>query len=253
MKKLQTKQRIRRIIILIMFLLFPIVLYYLSPALPIKGARQGIIVGSIIVFISLFVFSLIFGRLFCGWMCPVGGLQEACTIAINKKAKGGKLNWIKFFIWSLWLVIIIILLVIAGGPSKIDFFYETVNGISVSEPFVYIIYYVVVGLIFILSMLFGKRSFCHYTCWISPFMIIGNKIRSTLKYPSLHLSASKDKCIHCNLCTVNCPMSLEVQEMVKNNNMENSECILCGQCIDICPKDVIKYSFSYSKNISKNK
>jgi ferredoxin-type protein NapH len=25
--------------------------------------------------------------------------------------------------------------------------------------------------------------------------------------------------------------------------MENSECILCGRCVDVCPKGVIKYSF----------
>jgi len=39
-------------------------------------------------------------------------------------------------------------------------------------------------------------------------------------------------------------MSLDVYEMVVGKNMENAECILYGTCIDVCPKDVISYSFN---------
>jgi len=38
-------------------------------------------------------------------------------------------------------------------------------------------------------------------------------------------------------------MSLEVNEMVKQGKIENSECILCGNCIVVCPQDAIKYAF----------
>jgi ferredoxin len=38
-------------------------------------------------------------------------------------------------------------------------------------------------------------------------------------------------------------MSLEVQAMVLDQHMENSECILCGTCVDVCPKNVIGYDF----------
>ncbi|MDD3715049.1 MAG: 4Fe-4S binding protein [Atribacterota bacterium] len=31
-------------------------------------------------------------------------------------------------------------------------------------------------------------------------------------------------------------MSLDVHELVKIGKIENSECILCGTCVDICPK-----------------
>jgi ferredoxin-type protein NapH len=46
-------------------------------------------------------------------------------------------------------------------------------------------------------------------------------------------------------------MSLEVNSMVQKNSMENSECILCGSCVDNCPKQVIKYNFG--KNNSQTK
>jgi ferredoxin len=38
-------------------------------------------------------------------------------------------------------------------------------------------------------------------------------------------------------------MSLNVNAMVKEDSMENAGCILCGMCIDDCPKGVISYSF----------
>jgi len=37
-------------------------------------------------------------------------------------------------------------------------------------------------------------------------------------------------------------MSLDVKAMVEAANMKNSECILCGECADICPKKTIKYT-----------
>ena len=42
-------------------------------------------------------------------------------------------------------------------------------------------------------------------------------------------------------------MSLDVNGMVHAGTMENDECILCGECVDVCPKDVIRYTFSGGK------
>ena len=39
-------------------------------------------------------------------------------------------------------------------------------------------------------------------------------------------------------------MSLDVEAMVQRGDMENRECILCGNCVDGCSHDVIRYSFS---------
>lgn len=237
------RQKLRRGIILISFLLFPITIYYLSPYLIIQGAAEGIITGSFIVFSLMFLSSLFLGRAFCGWLCPAGGLQECCMIASDKKTRGGRLNWIKFFIWIPWLLTIAAMFISIGGFKRTDFLYMTIHGISVAEPAAYIIFYGVVMLIVVLALAAGRRSFCHYVCWMAPFMMIGSKIKNTLGYPSLHLSASKGTCISCRACTKKCPMSLDVMNMVQNGNMTNSECILCGECIDGCPKKVIKYSF----------
>lgn len=239
-----TRQNIRKMIVIISFLLLPVIMFYFSPYLIVLGAMEGIIVGSFVMFLILFLTSLFFGRAFCGYVCATGGLQECLMLASNKKAKGGKLNLIKYFFWTIWICFIILLFVQAGGFKNINFLFHTNNGISLSEPFTFAIYYGVILLIFILSMTAGKRAFCHYVCWMAPFMAIGTKISGFLKLPRLHLSSEKGKCTKCNRCSEKCPMSLNVMDMVESENMKNSECILCGECVGVCKTNVIKYTFN---------
>ena len=83
----------------------------------------------------------------------------------------------------------------------------------------------------------GKRASCHTICWMAPFMIFGRKIRNAANLPSLQLTSNTEKCINCKVCAKKCPMSLEVNTMVQTGDMENSECILCGSCVDIAQKE----------------
>jgi len=237
----------RKAIIFISLLLFPVTMNFISPYVIIDGAMQGIITGSFIVFGLMFVASLFVGRLWCAWLCPAAGLQEACFMIQSKPARGGKLNWIKWGIWIVWIGFIAYAALSAGGYTTVNFLHLTETGISVDEPFKYITYYMVVGTIFVLSVTAGKRAFCHYGCWMAPFMILGRKIRNALNTPALRLQAQPEKCINCHKCTKACPMSLDVNAMVQSGRMENSECILCGNCIDTCPKQVIRYAFSRDK------
>jgi polyferredoxin len=247
MNKLTIRQKVRLTLIIISFLLFPVTIYYLSPYLPIQGVLEGLLSGSMVIFGIMFLSSLLVGRGFCGWVCPAGGLQSILANIVNKRAKGGRWDWIKYIIWIPWIVLIIILAIKSGGFTRIDMLFHTVYGISVSNPGAYIIYYTVIILIVLLSMLAGKRSFCHYSCWMSPFMIIGRKIRNIFRWHSLQLKEERENCIHCHLCTRVCPMSLNVESMVNRGDMENSECILCGRCVDICPRKVISFTFGIRK------
>lgn len=235
-------QQIRKLLITISLLLFPITLYYFSPALIINAGLNGVINGSFIVFALMFLLSIPFGRLFCAYLCPAGGLQE-CTFAINdKKPKQGWRNYVKYIIWCIWLVAVVFSYFGGGEIVKIDFFFETENGISVSSIQSYIIYYGIVCIIFIPAVVFGKRVFCHYFCWMAPFMVLGTKIRRFLHLPGVHIKTNeKNRCISCGQCNNVCPMGIDVVNEAKNASIRNSECIQCGACIDNCPKTILSY------------
>jgi len=236
------RQKVRKGIILFTLLLFPAIFYYFSPYLIIMGVSEGVISGSFIVFVILFLSALFLGRGFCAWFCPIAGIQEVSFLVRDKKVNN-KYNWIRYIIWVPWISIIIYMAVTAGGFRKADFLYQTTYGFSISDVYALFIYLIVVVVTIILSFAVGRRALCHYVCWMSPFMIGGRKLRNLFKWPSLRLKAEKDKCIDCMTCTKNCPMSLDVNTMVKSGRVENSECILCGTCIDNCKKNVINYTF----------
>lgn len=243
------RQKIRRTVIFISFLLFPVIIWYLSPYLIIQAAFEHILNGSFWVFMGMLVLSMFAGRVWCGYFCPAGGLQECLCRSNGKPVKGGWRDKIKYVIWSLWIIGVIVTYILGKNDVTVDFFYMTDHGISVTEIHNYVIYYGVLLILVLPALIGGKRGACHYICWMAPFMVIGSSIGRFLHLPQLHIEADKDKCISCNRCSKACPMGLDVKSMVeKGTNSKCTECIQCGECVDECPKDALKYKILWRKN-----
>ncbi len=257
-RKHPKRQGLRKTIIFTSSFLFPAIFYYLSPYVPIQGGFDGVIVGSLMVFAGMFIQSLLLGRAYCGWVCPVAGMQDAIiSIKKNNRRVKARSFFVKWVIWVPWIIFVIINpFVLGSGINSVDFFhltrekwYISLSSYNMNGDFdgSYVIYYAVIALVLILALTVGKRSFCHHVCWMAPFMIIGRWLSNFLRIPSLRMKANKDACIECHRCDKDCPMSLPVEEMVLRGKFEHRECILCGTCADVCPKGVIVYSFSSFK------
>jgi len=234
------RQTARRILIYTSLALFPVFFYYLSPALILQGASEGIVNGSFIMFSAMLIGSIFLGRLWCGWLCPGAGLGQLAIKVRNKPAPGGRWYLMKYLIFVPWIALIAILAVGAGGYSKVDPFYQTVYGISILAPGAIFVMVGVLSLIAGFDLGFGRRGFCHYACWMGPFNIIGSKIGDLTRIKRVHLKADPSKCIHCGACTRNCPMGLDVEKMVATGSMKHDECVLCMTCVDNCPKGAIR-------------
>jgi len=240
------RQKIRKTLIFISFLLFPVTIWYFSPYLIIQAASEHIMNGSFIVFVTMFVASMFLGRVWCGYLCPAGGLQECCGSIKDTPAKQGGRDKIKFVIWIIWIAGIITTFILGKGDVKVDFLYMTDHGISITQIYNYVIYYGVLFILVLPALIHGKRGACHYICWMAPFMIIGSSIGRALHLPQLHIEADRDKCISCKQCNRACVMGLDVEAMVKaGTNHKCTECINCGACVDNCPKKVLKYKWTW--------
>ena len=244
--KLQT---IRRFLITFSMLLFPITIYYFSPYLIIMAALQHVINGSFIVFTLMFVLGMFFGRLWCGFLCPTGGMSECFERFSPKSPKQGWRNYLKYGIWAVWLSGVILCHVLGKGDYTIQPFFMTEHGISIANIYSYVIYYGIVLLFLIPAVVHGKRANCHYICWMAPFMIMGYKFGRLLHLPQLKIKAQRESCVGCGACSKVCPMSVDVKKLVKDGSsgagnlgeLRTAECILCGECISACPKKVLNY------------
>lgn len=240
---MKKRQKVRRAIIFVMFLLFPVVLNYLSPYVIIDGAMEGLVSGSMLLFGAMFAVSLFLGRWWCAWLCPGAGMQEACIAFVSKTPKGGWRDYVKYLVWAVWIGLIAMFFISTGGILGLDPFRFTENGVSVTDPFNYIVYYGVLTLVLIMSLVGGRHAFCRYLCWMAPFMVIGRKLSNLLHLPGPRLTADPEKCTSCLRCENACTMGLKVQKMVKEDRMEHSECIQCLACVDTCPSKAVTFRY----------
>ncbi|MEL7569045.1 MAG: 4Fe-4S binding protein [Eubacteriaceae bacterium] len=247
------KQKTRKIIIFISFLLFPITMNFLSPYVCIDGAMNGIISGSLILFAFMFIFGIFFGRAWCAWVCPMAALSEYSVGINNKKVNVKLLKIIRYSIFILWAGFIIAMFVFAGGVKGVNPLHLADNFISVDSPVKYIIYYFVLLLFAVLTWSIGKRGACHAVCWMAPFLSGGYHLGRILKIPQLRIKTDNEKCANCKTCDKICQMSINVSQGVKDGYINTSDCILCGQCIEACGKGALSYGIKSIKNIELNK
>jgi ferredoxin-type protein NapH len=236
-------QKVRLAILTISTALFPFTFYYLSPAIPLQGSAEGIITGSLMVFLALLLISGFLGRSFCSWLCPAGGLQDQIAGSRSARVPVRRIAWIKYAVWGLWLAGLLYFFREAGGVRGIRFAYATEMGLSATSVPALIVYGIVVMTFISLGLLFGRRTGCHTICWISPFMIIGRRMALAARIPTLHLRTAPDSCVACHRCTTVCPMSLDVEDLVAGGEITDDNCILCGKCVNTCHRETIRWGW----------
>ncbi len=238
------RQRVRRAVLFVAFLSFPITMNYFSPYLMVAGTAQGVAVFSLFLWGAWFLSSLAIGRAACGYVCPLGGLGMIADTLLRLVHRSVRhLRLVKYGLWAAWMACTAVLAVSHGGYRSVDLLFMTPTGVSVDSAASLITYYTLILIVLIPSFFLGKAGFCHYLCPFSVFNIAGSRLK-TILVPRLRLTLTGKPCTGCQRCDEVCPMSLPVSVMVESGNMDNTECVLCGICVDHCPNGAVTYSFT---------
>lgn len=217
----------------------------------------------ILFFMTLIIFSIIFNKLWCGWLCPFGTFQDTVTFIREKigfkclhltEAIKHKLKPIKYVLLFLFLFLPFISGI--GLPSEppifckicpVKSFLSIFDGnflnlavrISTNTLFS-IITCIFAGVIFS-AMIFINRFFCFF-CPVAAFINIFSR------FSFLRLKKNASKCNFCGNCWMNCPMDIKEICIEKNkNDIQKENCILCLRCIENCPQDAVLFIKVFKK------
>ena len=113
------RQNWRKALMALAVLSLPVTMFYLSPLLTLQGAAKGIVTSSLIFVVLSAVLAFFAGRIFCGWICPGGAVQEILFPANDRRVPGGRLDLIKYGIAALWLGALVFFFAKAGGTLSV--------------------------------------------------------------------------------------------------------------------------------------
>ena len=197
------------------------------------------------VFGILMLYGLILGRTICGWLCPLGLIQELLhklpTPKMKKSRATRALSYLKYVILGVFAIGITAWYGIVHGVA-IPGFCKYICPAGTFEGAIFLLSNpanagdfgmlnilftrkFVIMLIIGLACVFCYRSFCRFVCplgaiygFFSKVAVVGVKVDPT-------------RCNHCGACVRNCGMDVR--------HVGDHECIHCAKCMDVCNQKAI--------------
>lgn len=193
----------------------------------------------------LVLFGLLFGRMICGWACPMGWLQELLAKAPFPKLKKSRitraLSYVKYIITALFVLAIPLYTGLVTGRGITAFctwicpgnFLEALfiptllqgNGDNLSIAVQNSKFFWVVGLL--AAMMWIYRPFCRFLCPLGALYGLFNR------FSVFGITVDKETCVSCSACVRSCKMDVRTAG--------DKECISCGECISQCVVKAIHF------------
>lgn len=270
---MKTIRTITQILFLLFFVMvglgfFNAVFFNYLHVLPSMSKMADMNFGPFFVFAGLMFITLLFGRLYCSFLCPVGFYQDIVLFLAGKFGINGKPIILAGNVLLLFLVVFIIVKIpvyflIDHFSNMVSFFTYAVNPVLsfMVRPFTNFLYqnyafvwpvhsfelhwsfvyalgfFIVIGAVGI----FYPRAFCNTICPSGLVFRVFSK-RSILSI------RREGHCLLCKKCDRACPVLC-----MEDGIIDKDRCIMCFECIGKCPVNGLKLSFRRESEIVNKK
>jgi polyferredoxin len=203
----------------------PFVMCHVCPTTCAFGLIRSWLLGGIIIT------DVLFGRVFCGLICPFGTIQDLHYKLSSTRVKIGAadkaLRYVKFGA----------LVLVAG--LVIDLLYMELRIPIADDLLLFIIMNrekaIVIGSIIIVSILaislFISRPWCRYLCPFGALISLSNMISVLL------IKRNPQNCIKCGACEQRCIANLNL--MNGGEQLASIECVRCFECYFTCERNAL--------------
>ena len=246
-EKIRTLKIFRVIVQIIFFIFMPSLFSQafagVKEAVALIGKGENLILSDFVIkLLILCTATIIFGRIFCGFVCSFGAVGDwfyMLSEFIQKKT-GRKLPVIpsKWQVYLQKLKYIVLICVIGfcflgKGEYVTKYSPWTVFSLVTSSNFKLGAYItgVVLLLLIVVGMMLKERFFCQFLC------PMGAVFAMMPILPSALFNRNREKCpSKCGLCRKRCPAHLEID----GDTPLSGECICCHACQVTCPRKNIQ-------------
>lgn len=212
-------------------------------------------------FLAFFAFFFVLGKAFCGWVCPLGTLQEVVGrigrrfgIGLRRLTSADLLaaRRVRPVKWLLLLGLVFLLPLLTGlgvtphalgnpycdiCPSRVATTLLTGNtdqlALRVGDGWSFALGAVADFLIGF--MIVGGLAIRQPFCRICPLLAF-NALFQRLS-PLRLVKTAHAKCGQCRICSDACPMDIEEISQQAGRKAYTEDCTLCGRCAEYCPQD----------------
>jgi polyferredoxin len=201
--------------------------------LSLVDPRYLISFGVIAFFFLPLIAALLFGRVFCGGICPLGMVQDLVLLRPRKVPPklDNALRWLPYVYLGLAILFAGWGLHLKLGSWQIQAGRRFI--ICEWDPFISIFrisgsfHMLAIGAGFILAAMFFGRPYCR---WLCPY---GALLSILSRFSWKNVSITPDKELDCGLCTDACPYGA-----IHNNRADRATCLACARCYASCPREL---------------
>ncbi|MCL2165347.1 MAG: 4Fe-4S binding protein [Oscillospiraceae bacterium] len=216
------------------------------------GAAQLFFAGSrhsLSLYVTGFLLTtgVAFGRFICGFVCPMGLLQDLIYRIKTPKLilRFRFLRYLKYVVLAIFVVLLPLAAVSElsglGAPWFCQYICPsgTIFGAlpllavnSFLRQFLGALFMLKLSIaaVIVITAVFIYRIFCRVLCPLGAVYALLNTISI------FHMRYEKDKCISCRRCSKTCRL------MIDPTSQPNSpECIRCGACIGVCAQKALSF------------
>lgn len=198
---------------------------------------------SFLVIAGVVVATLLFGRIYCSTVCPMGALQDV-VISVHGKISPKTLKFIykkesrilRFSVFALFVLCIVLgahgLVALLAPYSAYG---RMVKAVATDSPWQLIL---VAALSFVVIVFLSWK---YGRIWCTTFCPVGTALSIFSRVSVFKPVIDTDKCINCGKCARNCKASCID---VKHHSIDYSKCVDCFDCIDNCSSKAVSYKIS---------
>ncbi|MDR0420713.1 MAG: 4Fe-4S binding protein [Prevotellaceae bacterium] len=228
----------------------------------------AVLAANAVIIAVLIIITLLFGRIYCSVICPLGIVQDGISHVAGKRK--GKKNRFRFSPPKSWLrygmMALFIIAIVAGisicvsaldpyaaygriasnffsplyrlGNNLLAFFAERLDSYTFYSTDVWMKGWITLGIAALTLLTVGilawrnGRTYCNTVCPVGAFLGLISR------FSVFKLKIDADKCTGCRLCERNCKSSCI---NLKEYKIDYSRCVGCFNCAGKCKFGAIKY------------